>query len=72
MSIQKLVALRRDECKIRQDGRESLSLSWFQLFKAHESTKNLSMSHLRNSQNYMQQDLQPHDLDYSKVCQYKP
>ena len=38
------MALRRDECKILQDGLESLSLSWFQLFKPYELIPKLSMS----------------------------
>ena len=39
------MALSRDLCEILQDGLESLSLSRFQLFKAHELTQKLSMSY---------------------------
>ncbi len=38
------MALSRDERKILQDGLESPSLSWFQLFKAHELIQKLSVS----------------------------
>ena len=37
------LALSRDLCKILQDGLESLSLSWFQIFKAYESIQQSSM-----------------------------
>ena len=57
------VALRRDECKILQDGLESLYLCWFQLFKAYELIPRLSMSYKLNSQDYTQQYLQHCDAD---------